>query len=114
MHKLAELCVRRPVFATMLVLSLTVIGIFSYLELGVDRLPDVDAPFVTVIVSNPGAAAEQMETEVTKKIEDAINTISGIDSLSSTSVEGLSQVMVEFCSRKTGMSPHRKSATRSI
>jgi HAE1 family hydrophobic/amphiphilic exporter-1 len=102
MHKLADICIRRPVFATMLVLSLTVIGIFSYSELGVDLQPDVDMPIVTVLVTNPGAAAEQMETEVSKKIEDAVNTISGIDDLRSTSVESLSQVTVRFTLDKDG------------
>ncbi len=102
MHKLAEICIRRPVFATMLVLSLTVIGIFSYFQLGVDMRPDVDMPIATVMVTNPGAAAEQMETEVTKKIEDAVNTISGIDELRSTSVESLSQVVIRFELEKDG------------
>jgi HAE1 family hydrophobic/amphiphilic exporter-1 len=102
MHKLADVCIRRPVFATMLVLSLTVIGIFSYFGLGVDMRPDIDMPVATVTVVNPGAAAEQMETEVTKKIEDAVNTISGIDELRSTSVESLSQVVIRFELEKDG------------
>jgi HAE1 family hydrophobic/amphiphilic exporter-1 len=102
MHKLAEVCISRPVFATMLVLSLTVIGIFSYFELGVDLRPDIDMPMVTITVMNPGAAAEQIETEITKKIEDAVNTISGIDELRSTSVESMSQVVVEFTLDKNG------------
>ena len=102
MHKLADICIRRPVFATMLVLSLTVIGIFSYLSLGVDLRPDIDMPMVTITVMNPGAAAEQIETEITKKIEDAVNTISGIDELRSTSVESMSQVVVEFTLDKNG------------
>ena len=88
MHKLAELCVRRPVFATMLVLSLTVVGGFSFIGLGVDLLPNIDMPTVAVTVINPGASPEQIETEITKKIEGAVNTISGIDELRSSSVEG--------------------------
>jgi hydrophobic/amphiphilic exporter-1 (mainly G- bacteria), HAE1 family len=102
MHKLAEICIRRPVFATMLVLSLTVIGIFCFFGLGVDLLPKIDMPTVVITVSNPGAAAEQIETEITKKIEGAVNTISGIDDLRSTSVEGLSQVIVQFSLNKNG------------
>ena len=102
MHKLAEICIRRPVFATMLVLSLTVIGVFCFFGLGVDLLPKIDMPTVVITVSNPGAAAEQIETEITKKIEDAVNTISGIDDLRSTSVEGLSQVIVQFSLDKNG------------
>ena len=85
MQKLAELCIRRPVFATMLVLSLTVIGIFSFFSLGVDLLPKVDLPTVAISLPNPGASAEQIETEITKRVEDAVNTISGIDELRSTS-----------------------------
>ena len=84
MHKLAELCVRRPVFATMLVLSLTVIGGFLFIGLGVDLLPNVDVPTIAITVVNPGASPEQIETEITKNIEGAVNTISGIDELRST------------------------------
>jgi HAE1 family hydrophobic/amphiphilic exporter-1 len=102
MHKLAELCVRRPVFATMLVLSLTVIGGFSFIGLGVDLLPNVDVPTVAVTVVNPGASPEQIETEITKNIEGAVNTISGIDELRSSSVEGQSLVMLRFVLEKDG------------
>ena len=65
MHKLAELCVRRPVFASVLVLSLVVLGLFSYLQLGVDRFPNIDFPFVTITTRLVGSAPEEMETEVT-------------------------------------------------
>jgi HAE1 family hydrophobic/amphiphilic exporter-1 len=102
MHKLAELCVRRPVFATMLVVSLTVVGGFSFIGLGVDLMPNVDLPTAAVIVVNPGASPEQIETEITEKIEGAVNTISGIDELRSTSVEGQSQVMIRFALEKDG------------
>ncbi|HEX9917696.1 MAG TPA: efflux RND transporter permease subunit, partial [Pyrinomonadaceae bacterium] len=96
MQKLAEICVRRPVFATMLILSLTVVGIFSFFSLGVDLFPKIDFPTITVTVVNPGASPREIETEVTDKIEAAVNTISGIDELRSTSVEGVSQVYVQF------------------
>ncbi|HEX8184659.1 MAG TPA: efflux RND transporter permease subunit, partial [Blastocatellia bacterium] len=96
MQKLAEICVRRPVFATVLILALTVVGIFSYFSLGVDLFPKVDFPVVTVTVVNPGASPQEIETEVTDKVEAAVNTISGIDELRSTSVEGVSQVFVTF------------------
>ncbi|MCC7007795.1 MAG: efflux RND transporter permease subunit [Acidobacteria bacterium] len=96
MHALAELCVRRPVFATMLVVSLTVVGLYSFFGLGVDLLPNIDVPTVSITVQNPGASPEQIETEITKPIEAAVNTISGIDELRSTSVEGSSQVTVAF------------------
>ena len=102
MHKLAALCVRRPVFATMLILSLVVVGAFSYMSLGVDLLPKVDVPTVSITTVNPGATAEEIETEITKRIEDAVNTISGIDEVRSTSVQGLSSVNVSFTLDKDG------------
>lgn len=102
MHKLAELCVRRPVFATMLIVSLTVMGIYSYIGLGVDYFPNIDIPTVAITVNNPGASAEQIETEITKKVEGAVNTISGISELRSTSSEGSSMVIVTFVLEKNG------------
>ncbi|MCA1619071.1 MAG: efflux RND transporter permease subunit, partial [Acidobacteria bacterium] len=96
MQKLAEICVRRPVFATMLILSLTVVGLFSVTTLGVDLFPKIDFPTITVSVVNPGAGPREIETEITDKVEAAVNTISGIDELRSTSVEGVSQVFVQF------------------
>src|SRR5256886_6644366 len=96
MQKLAEICVRRPVFATMLILSLTVVGVFSFRSLGVDLFPKIDLPTITVTVVNPGASPEEIETEITDKIEGAVNTVSGIDELRSTSIEGVSQVFITF------------------
>ncbi|HZT77034.1 MAG TPA: efflux RND transporter permease subunit [Vicinamibacterales bacterium] len=100
MQWLAELCVKRPVFATVLILSLTVVGAFSFSRLGVDRFPKVDFPTILVTTAQPGAAPEQIETEITDKIEEAVNTISGIDELRSTSSEGISQVVVSFVLEK--------------
>ena len=102
MHALAQLCVRRPVFATMLILSLVVVGVFSYFSLGVDLFPKVDVPSVAVIVSDPGASPEEIETEITKKVEDAVNTISMIDEVRSTSSEGQSLVIIMFELSKNG------------
>src|ERR671927_384265 len=96
MQKLAEICVRRPVFATMLILSLTVVGVFSFSTLGVDLFPKIDLPTITVTVVNPGAGPQEVETEITDKVEAAVNTISGIDELRSTSVEGVGQVFITF------------------
>src|SRR5499433_2452652 len=96
MQKLAEICVRRPVFATVLILALTVVGIFSFFSLGVDLFPKIDLPTITVTVVNRGASPQEIETEVTDKIEASVNTISGIDELRSTSVEGVSQVFITF------------------
>jgi HAE1 family hydrophobic/amphiphilic exporter-1 len=96
MQWLAALCVRRPVFAWVLVLSLTVVGLFAFGQLRVDRYPNVDIPTISVTTRLLGAAPEQIETEVTDKIEEAVNTISEIDTLSSTSSEGISIVVVSF------------------
>jgi len=100
MHKLAEICVRRPVFATVIVLSLVVVGWFSYQELGLDRFPKVDIPTITITTRLVGAAPEEIETDITDKIEEAVNTISGIDQLQSVSSEGTSQVVVTFVLEK--------------
>ena len=100
MQRLAEICVRRPVFATMIILALTVVGAFSFFSLGVDRFPQVDFPTVTIRTLNPGSSPQEIETEVSDRIEEAVSTISGIDELRSTSVEGLSYVFVTFVLEK--------------
>lgn len=86
----------------MLIMSLVVVGMFSYFSLGVDLLPKVDVPTVSITTVNPGATAEEIETEITKRIEDAVNTISEIDEVRSTSVQGLSSVNVSFSLDKNG------------
>ncbi len=100
MQWLAEICVKRPVFATMLILSLVVVGAFSFFSLGVDLFPKIDFPTLTVTVVNPGASPEEIETEITEKVEEAVNTISGIDELRSSSIEGISRVFVQFVLEK--------------
>jgi HAE1 family hydrophobic/amphiphilic exporter-1 len=102
MQWLASISVRRPVFATVITLSLTVVGAFAFTQLGLDRFPKVDFPTVVVTTRLPGAAPEEVETEVTDKIEEAVNTISGIDELRSNSSEGVSQVIVAFLLEKDG------------
>ncbi|MBP1621992.1 MAG: acriflavin resistance protein [Acidobacteria bacterium] len=102
MHGLAKLCIKRPVFATMLILAFIVSGIFSYFSLGVDRMPKIDAPMVMVTVINAGASPEEVETEITKKIEDAVNSISGLDEIGSTSSEGMALIRIEFDLSKDG------------
>ena len=102
MHALAQLCIRRPVFATMIIVSLVVVGIFSYFSLGVDLFPKVDIPTVQVLVEDRGASPQEIETEVSKKIEDAVNTISQVDEVRSTSSEGQSLVIVTFELSKNG------------
>ena len=96
MQKLAEICIRRPVFATMLIMALVVIGFASYSKLGVDLFPKVDFPVVAITTVLPGASPEEIETEITKKVEEASNTASGIDEMRSVSLEGVSQVFVTF------------------
>ncbi len=94
--KLADTSIERPVFATMMILALVVLGLFSFMKLNIDQFPDIDFPYVTVTSVLPGAGPEQMETDVTKKIEDAVNTIGGIDHITSISREGVSFVIVQF------------------
>jgi HAE1 family hydrophobic/amphiphilic exporter-1 len=93
---LVDLCVRRPVLATMLVLSLVVLGAASYRDLGLDIFPKVDIPTVTITTRLPGASPEEIESQITKRIEEVVNTINGIDELRSTTIEGRSQVFVSF------------------
>jgi len=100
MQWLAALCVRRPIFASVLILVLCVIGIAGYLQLGVDRFPNVDFPVIVIVTNQPGAAPEDVETEITDKIEEAVNTISGIDELRSVTTEGVSQVIINFVIEK--------------
>jgi HAE1 family hydrophobic/amphiphilic exporter-1 len=100
--KLAEICVKRPVFATMLILTFVVLGVFSYTQLGIDQFPKIDLPTVTVQTTLPGASPEEIESQITKPIEEAINTISGIDELRSTTIEGVSLVVVQFVLDKDG------------
>ena len=96
MQKLAELCVHRPVFATMLIASIVVVGIVSVFQLGVDRYPRIEMPVVSVSTTNRGATPENIETEVTDRVEAAVNTVAGIDELRSTSSEGSSRVNITF------------------
>src|SRR5918992_720642 len=100
MQWLASISVKRPVFATVIILSLTVVGAFSFSKLGLDRFPKVDFPTVVITTRLPGAAPEEVETEITDKIEEAVNTISGIDELRSNSSEGVSQVIISFLLEK--------------
>src|SRR5438132_10776001 len=98
--RFADVFIRRPVFATMLIMSLVVFGRFSYRSLGMDLFPNIDFPIVTVTTTLKGASVEEMETSVTKVIEEAINTIDGIDELRSITKEGLSSIIVQFVLEK--------------
>src|SRR5512138_1962986 len=96
MQWLADVSVRRPIFATVLILIIVVVGLVGYGKLNVDRFPNVELPIVSVTTVLRGAAPEEIETELTDRIEEAVNTISGIDELRSTSSEGVSQVFITF------------------
>ncbi len=91
-----QVSLRNPVFATMMMLALVVLGAFSYQRLKVDQFPNVDFPVVVITTEYPGASPEIVETEVTKKIEEGVNSIAGISALTSRSYEGQSVVIMEF------------------
>jgi hydrophobic/amphiphilic exporter-1 (mainly G- bacteria), HAE1 family len=98
--RLSDLCIRRPVFTTMLITSLVVLGLASYRDLGLDAFPRVEFPTITVTTTLEGAAPEEVESQITKPIEEVVNTISGIDELRSSTKEGISQVFVTFVLEK--------------
>ncbi len=102
MQWLAQVCVKRPVFAGVLMLVIVVLGLVGYTRLGLDQFPNIDLPFVLVTTRLDGAAPEEVETDISDKIEGAVNTIEGIDELRSTSMEGFSQVAVAFKLDKNG------------
>ena len=91
-----RISIANPVLATMLMAALMVLGLFSYQRLKVDQFPDIEFPIVVVTVEYPGASAEVVETEVTRKVEESVNAIAGINQLSSRSYAGTSVVIVQF------------------
>ncbi len=97
-----DICIRRPIFTVMLVSAPLFLGLVSYGRLGVDLFPNVDLPVVSITTTLRGASVEEMETQVTKPIEEIVNTISSIDELRSTTSEGLSQVTIQFLLEKNG------------
>src|SRR3982751_6232651 len=99
---ISDLCIKRPVFTWVLVAAPVVLGLMSYNRLGVDLFPNVDFPVCAVTTVLPGASVEEMETSVTKPLEDVINTVSGIDELRSTTSEGVSVITVQFQLSKDG------------
>ncbi len=96
MQKLAEISIKRPIFAAMLILALVVVGASSYFRLGVDRFPSVDLPTVAVRTTMPGAAPEEMETLVSDIVEEAVNTVEGIRELRSISSQNRSNIIATF------------------
>ena len=93
---LADICIRRPVFATMLNVLLIVVGWFAYRELGVEQIPNVELPIITVSTTLRGASPEEIETGITQPMEEIINTVEGIEELSSSSREGVSSITAQF------------------
>ncbi|HEY5579930.1 MAG TPA: efflux RND transporter permease subunit [Rhodoferax sp.] len=91
-----RISLKNPVFATMVMLAIVVLGLFSFQRLQVDQFPNVDFPIVVVTTDYPGASPEIVESEVTKKIEEGVNSIAGINALTSRSYEGQSVVIIEF------------------
>ncbi|MHB8903209.1 MAG: efflux RND transporter permease subunit, partial [Thermoguttaceae bacterium] len=96
MQWLAKVCVERPVFAMMLIAAMVVAGAASYLQLGVDRFPRMDLPGVYVRTTYRGAAPQEIETEITQRLEDAVATVEGIDELRSISSDGVSLLLLTF------------------
>src|SRR5580765_5110506 len=96
MQWLSNICVRRPVLAGVLIVVLVVIGIVGYRSLGVDKFPKVDFPLITIVTPYNGASPGAVETDVTQKVEEAVNTVSGLDTLTSVSTEGVSLVIAQF------------------
>ena len=99
MH-ISELCIRRPIFTWVLVSAPVVLGLASYFRLGVDLFPKIDFPVLTINANLPGASAKEMETTVTKLIEEAVNSVSGVDELRSTSREGMCLITAQFVLEK--------------
>lgn len=96
MQKLAEICIQRPVFAAMIILSLVVVGATSYSKLGVDRFPTIDLPTVTIRMTLPGASPEEAESQLAKPIEEVVNTVEGVEQLRSVSSQGRSFIIATF------------------
>ncbi len=93
---ISNVSIKRPVFATVLILALLTVGIFSYRRLAIEMMPDVELPILTVTTEYPGASAETVEREVTKKLEESVNSIAGVKHIYSTSRESFSTVIIEF------------------
>ena len=91
-----KVSLKNPVFATMLMLALVVLGLFSLQRLKIDQFPNIDFPVVVITTEYPGASPEIVESEVSKKIEEGVNSIAGINALTSRSYEGMSVVVIEF------------------
>jgi len=93
---LSDLSIKRPVLATMMIMALVVLGLFSYRRLNIDQFPDVEFPLLVIQTRYTGASPQSVEREVTKKIEEQVNTVEGVKQIQSTSTEGFSTIVVLF------------------
>ncbi|HEU5360032.1 MAG TPA: efflux RND transporter permease subunit, partial [Candidatus Deferrimicrobiaceae bacterium] len=93
---LSNLSIKRPIFASVMMLALVTLGAFSYRRLAIDMFPDVEIPVITIVTTFPGASPETVEREVSKRIEEAVNPIAGVKHVTSMSRESVSTVIVEF------------------
>ncbi|MEI7528392.1 MAG: efflux RND transporter permease subunit [Elusimicrobiota bacterium] len=100
--KITEISISKPIFTTMMIVTLVVLGAFAYLRLGIDLMPNVEFPFVMIQTTLRGAGPEEIESSVTKPLEEAVNTISGIEDITSTSYEGMSVLLIKFALEKNG------------
>ncbi|MCX5784395.1 MAG: efflux RND transporter permease subunit [Elusimicrobia bacterium] len=100
--KITEIAVKKPIFTTMMILTILVLGAYAYIRLGIDLMPNVEFPFVMIQTSLRGAGPEEIESSVTKPLEEAVNTISGIEDITSTSYEGMSVLLIKFSLEKNG------------
>ena len=94
--KLYNIAINRPIFVTCIVLVMMVVGVFCFRALPLDQFPEMNFPMVSIVTNYPGAGPDEIETLVTKPIEEEVSSISGMKRLTSNSMEGVSQVMAEF------------------
>jgi multidrug efflux pump subunit AcrB len=93
---MTRVSIQNPVFATMVMVALCVLGLFSYSKLGVEQMPDISFPGAWIEIAYPGASPEAVERELTKPVEEALNSIAGVKRITSRSLEGRAQANVEF------------------
>ena len=93
---LADISIKRPVLMTMVIMAFVVIGAFSFLDLGIDLMPEIDLPFVTVFTIYPGAGPEEIETLINKPMEEEISSVEGVKNLFSVAQEGVSIILIEL------------------
>jgi len=113
MSSLADLSIKRPIFITSVVIVMLVVGLVCFKNLSVDLYPDINLPIVTVQMEYQGAGPSELETLVTKPIEDEVSTLSGLKRLTSHSFEGFSQIIAEFNLGVDANTQNSRSGTRS-